>query len=127
MINDAFFFLEIKQKRFLVHLYRSFLLNDQTFYVCYVFLIQKSNRFSLLDKHKKKSNIFKLLRMLSSVIKQYTLLHKQRWSSARQNIPFKTFEVTIYATLDTRRKNSGHLPNKNRSLWISHLQKLDMA
>ena len=127
MINDVFFFLEIKQKRFLVHFYGSFLLNDQTFYVCYVFLIQKSHRFSLLDKHKRKSNIFKLLRMLSSVIKQYTLLHKQRWSSTRQNIPFKTFEVTIYATLDTRRKNSCHFSNKNRSLWISHLQKLDMV
>ena len=92
MINDVFFFLEIKQKRFLIHFYRSFLLNDQTFYVCYVFLIQKSNRFSLLDKHKKKSHIFKLLRMLSTVIKQYALLHKQRRSSARQNIPFKTFK-----------------------------------
>ena len=47
--------------------------------------------------------------MLSSVIKKThdvsTLLHKQRWSSTRQNIPFETFKVTIYATLDTRRKN----------------------
>ena len=34
-----------------------------------------------------------------------TLLHKQRWSSTRQNIPFETFEVKIYATLDARRKN----------------------
>ena len=30
--------------------------------------------------------------MLSTVIKQYALLHKQRRSSARQNIPFKTFK-----------------------------------
>ena len=34
-----------------------------------------------------------------------TLLHKQRWSSTRQHIPFESFEVTIYAILDTRRKN----------------------
>ena len=32
------------------------------------------------------------------------LLHRQRWSSTRQNIPFEIIEVTIYATLDTRRK-----------------------
>ena len=47
-----------------------------------------------------------------------TLLHKQRWSSTRQNIPFETFEVTIYATLGTRRKNGvkfsrGHHAYKN--------------
>ena len=67
--------------------------------------------------------------MLSSVIKQHevsTLLHKQRWSSTRQNIPFETFEVTIYATLDTRRKNGVQFSSKNRSSWISRLQKIDM-
>ena len=32
------------------------------------------------------------------------LLHRQRWSSTRQNIAFEITEVTIYATLDTRRK-----------------------
>ena len=108
MINDLFVFLEIKQVLLPVHFHRSFLLNDQPFCVCYVSLIQKSHRFSVVDKRKKKSNIFKLLCMLSSVIKQDeigTLLHKQRWSSTRQNIPFLIFEVTIYATLDTRRKN----------------------
>ena len=47
-----------------------------------------------------------------------TFLHKQPWSSTRQNIPFETFEVTIYATLDIR--------SKIRSSWMSRLQKLGM-
>ena len=50
------------------------------------------------------------------------MLHKQRWSSTRQNIPFETFEVTIHATLDTRRKNGVQFSSKNRSSWISRLQ-----
>ena len=49
-----------------------------------------------------------------------TLLRNQRWSSTIQNIPFETFEVTIDATLDTRRKNSIQFSSKNR------LQKLGM-
>ena len=52
-----------------------------------------------------------------------TLLHKQRWSSTRQHIPFESFEVTIYAILDTRRKNGLQFSSKNCSSWISHLQK----
>ena len=55
-----------------------------------------------------------------------TLLHKQRWSSAKRDIPFETFEVTIYATLDTRRKNDVQFSSKNRSSWISRLHKLGM-
>ena len=31
-------------------------------------------------------------------------LYKQWWSSTRQNIPFETFEVTIFVTLDKRKK-----------------------
>ena len=54
-----------------------------------------------------------------------TLLYKQ-WSSTRQKIQFETFEVTIYATLDTRTKNGVQFSSKNRSSWISRLQKLDM-
>ena len=46
-----------------------------------------------------------------------TMLHKQRSSSTRQNIPFETFEVTIYATLDTRRKNGVQFSSKNRNSW----------
>ena len=54
-----------------------------------------------------------------------TLLHKQRWNSTRQNIPLETFEVTIYVTVDTT-KNGVQFSSKNRSSWISRLQKLDM-
>ena len=32
------------------------------------------------------------------------LLHKERWGSTRQNIPLESFEATIYARLDTRKK-----------------------
>ena len=67
MINDFFVFLEIKQNFLLIHFHCSFLLNDQTF--CYVPLIQMSYQFALVEKHKMKLNIFKLL---FSVIKQHT-------------------------------------------------------
>ena len=53
------------------------------------------------------------------------LLHKQGWSLTRQNIPLETFEVTIYVTVDTT-KNGVQFSSKNRSSWISRLQKLDM-
>ena len=52
------------------------------------------------------------------------LLNKQQWSSTRKNIPFEIFEVTIYATLDSRRKNGVQFSSKNRNSWISLLQKL---
>ena len=55
-----------------------------------------------------------------------TLLHKQQWSTTRENIPVATFEVTIYATLDTRRKDDVQFSSKNRSSWISRLQELGM-
>ena len=128
MINDFFAFFEIKQKLLFVHFHRSFLLNNQPFCVCYLSLIQKSHRFSLIDKRKKKSNISELLCMLhhKTTHEVVTLLHKQRWSSARLNIPFKTFEVTIYATLDTRRKNDVQFSSKNLSSWISRLQTIGM-
>ena len=45
-----------------------------------------------------------------------TFLHKQRWSSTKENIPFETFEVTTYATLDTRRRFDAQFSSKNRSL-----------
>ena len=46
-------FFEIKQKLFLVHFHRSFLLNDQRFGVCFAYLIEKSHQFSLYDKYTK--------------------------------------------------------------------------
>ena len=95
--------LEIKQKLLLVHFHCSFLLN-QPFCVCYVSLIQKSNRFSLVDKHKK----YALLRH-KTLLEVSTWLYKQRWSSTRQNIPFETFEITIYAILDTVFKQKSQL------------------
>ena len=113
-------FLEIKQKLLLVHFHCSFLLN-QPFCTCYVSLIRKNNRFSLVDKHKK----YALLRH-KTTLEVSTWLYKQRWSSTRQNILFETFEVTIYAILDTRRKKGAQFSSKNRSSWISRLQKLGM-
>ena len=72
--------------------------------------------------------MFKLLCMLFSIIKKKhevsTWLHKQRWSSTRENIPVGTFEVTIYETLDKRRKNGVLFSSKNRRSWILRLQKL---
>ena len=36
------------------------------------------------------------------------LLHKERWGSTRQNIPLESFEATIYARLDTRKKKMAY-------------------
>ena len=108
-----FLSLEIKQKLLLVHFHCSFLLN-QPFCVCYVSLIQKSNRFSLVDKHKK----YALLRH-KTTLEVSTWLYKQRWSSTRQNIPFETFEVTIYAILDTKRKKGAVFKQKSQLMDIA--------
>ena len=51
-----------------------------------------------------------------------TLLPKQPWSSSRENIPFENFEVTFYATLDTKRKNGVQWSKKWSKNWSNAKQ-----